>query len=878
MPGVPMYSIIESRDGSLTKASYLKNGFIEKAGDDYNTFRRAGMRLYGTTTAGFGQGITNYFDPNGDEFLFSVIGGVLYNNGALIPGTDWTKSGTFSVNDGTFPTLINASLISWNGFLWMVGGNRVAGGVGNTRFVVYYSTDNGANFTKLVDVANGTSGYPGAGSWQACVHNNKLYLVQGRDGAGAYYNDCWYTTNGVTWTQASAACGFPSLDCVHLLSHSDGKMYAFFETTTNPVWTSTDGTSWASAAATAAYNTSGTRTAYGAVSKDGNLWVLGGSQTTNSAKVYQSTNAVTWTELGSNALSTVIAGSSNNANYCLVIGGVIYLLELSDSNTEISKFWISPNGTSWTDVGTWNFADSGDPDFLINNNTGAWQLGAKQFVTHRRAIFGFGMVHGATQNLDQFLYLWKVTQSTSGTIIGSAVGNVGAGFIDFAQNFARTVLAVKSPSSLYSLSTVTQALSAVTDTDYPAQTVRGIVYLNGVFYVMDPDGTIYGSDDENLSSWTATNFLNAEYESDGGVCLIKYGLYIVAFGEYTTEYFYDAGNASGSSLSPVQNGVINIGCADGDTVITIDDQVFFVGRSKGPSQSVTNARFVAKLSGTGFERVSTPDIDRILISDDFNDVDAVGFSVGGHSYYHLRLGTSNFSLVYDLSQQTWTVWDRRRDSFTNTLTNVVTTNGTATWTGTHSFADGDVGVISAFSGTHTNLNGTFNVTVPGTNTNTLCWRLSSQSYSGTSTGTGTATGWASDDFGVTGATGYFGQQLLLDKSSGNLFELDPDIYQDNSIYMDWSCRTGKQDAGSDRDKFVVWADFISDRVSGNVLLRFSDNDYQNWTKYKSKSMAGRRTQWNRLGQMKRRVFEARVTDNVPVRAQRLELNLMGGAS
>ena len=36
----------------------------------------------------------------------------------------------------------------------------------------------------------------------------------------------------------------------------------------------------------------------------------------------------------------------------------------------------------------------------------------------------------------------------------------------------------------YDGSTVTQ----ITDGDYPATTVRGIAYLDGTYYVMDPDG------------------------------------------------------------------------------------------------------------------------------------------------------------------------------------------------------------------------------------------------------------------------------------------------------------------------------------------------------------------------------------------------------
>jgi hypothetical protein len=310
-------------------------------------------------------------------------------------------------------------------------------------------------------------------------------------------------------------------------------------------------------------------------------------------------------------------------------------------------------------------------------------------------------------------------------------------------------------------------------------------------------------------------------------------------------------------------------------MVSVDDTVLFVGRAKGPSQSTTGSRFVAQLEGTNAKRISTPDIDRILLADDFADVEAVAFSVAGHSYYCLSLGTSALSLVFDLSQQVWTVWDRRRTSFTHTPSGIVTSAGTATYTGTTSFADGDVGVVTAFSGTHTALNGTYNMIVPASGT--LCWYLGGTSYSGTSTGTGTATGWSANDFGIVSACGYQGSQLAQDATNGKIYTIDPDTYQDDSVYMDWQLRAGKMDLGSNKQKFAAYADFISDRASGNVLMRVSDDDSQSWSKYRPKSLSLNHTRFNRGGAFTRRVYDFRITDNIPVRAQRVEYQVDEGA-
>jgi hypothetical protein len=302
-------------------------------------------------------------------------------------------------------------------------------------------------------------------------------------------------------------------------------------------------------------------------------------------------------------------------------------------------------------------------------------------------------------------------------------------------------------------------------------------------------------------------------------------------------------------------------------VAIIDSKVLFVAQSKAAGQAVVKGKFVAILEGTAVQKVSTPDVDRILDLDDFDDVESTTFKLGGHSWYHLRLGTTGISLVYDLFDTQWYIWSTRRTSFTHTMSSVVTANGTATATVTHSYADGDVGIITAFTGTHTNLNGTFNVIVPsGT---VLNW-LTPSGYSGTSTNTGTGTGYTETDFPVVAAATYLNKLLLQDKDNGNLYELNGTTYQDNSIYMDWQVRLGKIDGNTNENKFAAWADFVSDRVSGNVLLRMSNDDCQTFTKFRARSMSGDRTRWHRHGMFRRRVYEVRVTDNVAVRAQYLD--------
>ena len=865
MANVSLYAPIESRDGSLTKGSFLKNAFTEKRGETYYCFRRPGLSVYSTNTSEAGQGITNFFSPDGDEYLIRCAGGYIYTMSASTLTATWLDSGAFLTTCGM--KIYLARLVRLQGILFAIGSDLQTA----TRFRVAYSADDGATWNALVDVADSNASYPNGARWAACVHDNKIFICNGLTGAGTQIRECWYSADGVTWTQASAATGVTSNTsrAGRVVSHG-GSLYLFLPgSTSNPVWVSADdGVNWSSAAASAGFNNSGNaRLDYGVISDGTYLYVVGGSIAVTNAprEIWRSTDATSWAELGSDVLSSVCSATSGSNQSVEIVRwqGIYWLFMWADSGANDGTIWKSTDLTTWTDAGTPSYNSAGN----LYLQTGG--VGVDYVVVPTPsgfAVAGFPG-DGGFAATDHNVYRLAYSATVGNTNVG-AIG--GLGIVDFTQNYARTLVAIKSSASLKQLTVPGFTLTTVTDADYPAETVRGIVYLNGVFYVMDPDGTIYGSASEDLTSWSALNTISAEFESDGGVCLAKYNFNIVAFGEYTTELFYDAGNATGSALSPVQNGVLNVGCADADSVAMVDETLIFAARAKGPSQSVTGARFIAQMVGNSYQRISSPDIERILLADDFADVEAVVFSVAGHSYYALNLGTSALTLVYDLSQQTWTVWNRRRTSFTHNPTGVVTTNGTATYTATHSFSDGDVGVVTAFSGTHTALNGTYNMIVPASGT--LCWNVGT-AYSGTSTGTGTATGWSETDFGIVSACGYEGVQLAQDASNGKLYTIDPDVYQDDSVYMDWRARLGKLDLGTQREKFAAYADFISDRASGNVLMRHSDDDSQTWSKFRPRSLSGQRTRWHRSGNFRRRVYEFRITDNIPVRAERVELDL-----
>lgn len=218
----------------------------------------------------------------------------------------------------------------------------------------------------------------------------------------------------------------------------------------------------------------------------------------------------------------------------------------------------------------------------------------------------------------------------------------------------------------------------ITNANYPATTVRGIVYLDGTYYVMTPNAEIFGSDLENVLQWSALNVIKCNSEPDGGVCLARQLNLVVAFNKYSTEFFYDAANPVGSPLSPYTSSFLEIGCAVAESVTQMDNNLIFMsqGRQKGRSIQV--------LQGTVPSKISTVFVDKILEGDDLVNVRAYYIKLSGHGFYILQLPTSNITLVYDFDTQLWGKWTRIT-AFTdeNTFTEVpfsisgYTTNGSA---------------------------------------------------------------------------------------------------------------------------------------------------------------------------------------------------------
>lgn len=178
----------------------------------------------------------------------------------------------------------------------------------------------------------------------------------------------------------------------------------------------------------------------------------------------------------------------------------------------------------------------------------------------------------------------------------------------------------------------------------------GVAFIDGYVVVGTTSGYLYTSDLENASLWNPLNYVAVEAEPDNLVGICKHLNYVLAFGEWSTECFYDAAISPGSPLARQDSARLEIGCADGNSIVQFEQAVMFVGKSRSHGKSV----YI--MDGLAPVKVSTRYIEKYLNADQDTDMDAFVFKISGHTFYVLTLHDTDLTFVYDVDEKQWYNW------------------------------------------------------------------------------------------------------------------------------------------------------------------------------------------------------------------------------
>jgi hypothetical protein len=248
-------------------------------------------------------------------------------------------------------------------------------------------------------------------------------------------------------------------------------------------------------------------------------------------------------------------------------------------------------------------------------------------------------------------------------LVTSAVGAVDTTapyFFETVNSSPQTVV-LGNGTAAYIYTPSGGSLAKITDVNFPTQFVPGWVYLDGFLYIMDIGGKIWGTAGQNNAAvWSGTNVILASSNADAGVALLKQLSYVIALKQWTSQVFYDAGNATGSPLGIVPDSQLPLGCFTGSSGQLIDNTLLWVTTNQTISPQVV------QMDNLTPHIVSTPSVERILshatfVGQTLNPMTPGGIitwilKLGGHRYYGLTIINLNITLVYDIDQRLWYIW------------------------------------------------------------------------------------------------------------------------------------------------------------------------------------------------------------------------------
>lgn len=187
-------------------------------------------------------------------------------------------------------------------------------------------------------------------------------------------------------------------------------------------------------------------------------------------------------------------------------------------------------------------------------------------------------------------------------------------------------------------------------TGFPNPHVPNPVFMDGyVFLIKGTD--IYNSYLDNPKKWSPDNFITAEMYPDPIIGLARQNNQILAFGEYSTEYFYDAGNATGSPLNKNDAITIQLGLASLNSVVDHEKTVIWVGQSKSGGRSIW------MIDGFQAKQIEASPVERVLdLETDMSAITGFVIRAKGHYLYVINLPTANRTFVYDMEEKVWFEW------------------------------------------------------------------------------------------------------------------------------------------------------------------------------------------------------------------------------
>lgn len=317
------------------------------------------------------------------------------------------------------------------------------------------------------------------------------------------------------------------------------------------------------------------------------------------------------------------------------------------------------NGTTIYGIGSHNipsnkqvhFVDVGLPD---DTHTISWTSGSTLYLFNNSLAATAGSITTATP-ISSIGPAWVTSTAYTTTSIVVNAGTTYKCLVAHTSGVFATDLAAGKWVAL-----------AATDLTRPA-------YLNNRVFVGDRGtGIITQSSAGGYSVFSASEYLLAESTGGKLVDLGRYNNFIVAFKEYSMEFFEDVANQNGTVLGRVSQLEQQVGCVHPNTIVdTGSGEMIWLATDQSGHRSV-------KMLTNSFQVDSIDDstVSKSLrLTAAYDGSYAYMLNIHGRQFYVLTLKQSyldgsntndfaNITYAYDMKSKLWTIWNTDAEATT----------------------------------------------------------------------------------------------------------------------------------------------------------------------------------------------------------------------
>ncbi|MCD4658351.1 MAG: putative Ig domain-containing protein [Planctomycetes bacterium] len=254
------------------------------------------------------------------------INGLFYKNDVWYSsdGVNWTEA----TADAGWCKRFDHQAIAYDGKIWVMGGSYDnSSGYSYPRNDVWYSSD-GVTWTQAISIAP----WGERGSFQALVFDNKMWVISGAHQYFAY-QDVWWSTDGITWTHAAippwtGRCGFGAL--VY-----DNKVWVFggiaLMGNLDDVWNTSDFVTWNKVTD---HVPMGVRYDYSMTVFANRMWMFAGTAGGALSDAWYSTDGASWT-----LATDSVPWGPREEHTSIVFKDKLWIVAGSQSSTYYNDLW-----------------------------------------------------------------------------------------------------------------------------------------------------------------------------------------------------------------------------------------------------------------------------------------------------------------------------------------------------------------------------------------------------------------------------------------------------------------------------------------------------------------------------------------------------------